>query len=674
MKKKVSLMIAVILIVQILLPMLTIIWESDFTLISKAADTHEHEATVDGITWVYELDSNNNAIKVKPKDKDSLPQDVIIPNTLNGCTVLSIDDNAFYKCKNITRITIPNSVTEMGICTFCYCSNLKSINIPDGVTKIGYRLFECCSSLTNISIPEGVTNIEKYAFQACGNLTYIDINKNNKNYVSIDGILFNKDKTTLICYPAGKKDIQYVIPIGVKKIEERAFLGCVDLKSIKISDTVTSIGEGAFGGCKGLTSVSIPSGVTTIGNSVFLECSSLTSINIPEGVTSIGDCSFGHCSSLTDIEIPSTVTCIGDAAFEYCTSLKSINIPEGVTSIGEIAFITCVSLTAVHIPESLTVINVPKNLTQIENRAFYGCKTIVAIQTGTNSEDVITTELPNILKRTLDEEDIMYAQGEAPTLRNCTISEDNETITFNLNDLNDNKVNITINGGALNGLTVVVVPSGTIFYNKTEWTNEDVTARIYVEEGEEITNNEGRNTYTFEENGTFTFTYKDEEENEYESTAEVTWIDKQAPIINSVTGNPTEWTKENVTLTVNASDSLSGIKEYSFDGGENWQEENTKDYNQNTNGIVIKVRDNAGNIATYDTINITKIIKLAKGDANGDGEVDFKDMLAINKHRLKKKVLTGEKLIVADVNKDGEVDFKDMLKINKYRLGKISSL
>ena len=200
-----------------------------------------------------------------------------------------VEDYAFYYCDSLTSITIPDSVTSIGVFAFDYCISLTNINIPDSVTSIGSYAFVGCSSLTSITIPEGVTSIGDYAFRWCTSLT-----------------------------------------------------------SINIPDGVTSIGRGVFSDCDSLTSITIPDGVTSIGSGAFHNCDSLTSITIPEGVTSIGSTAFYNCDSLTSITIPEGVTSIGPGAFYWCTSLTSITIPESVTSIGDDAFYWCDSLTDVY--------------------------------------------------------------------------------------------------------------------------------------------------------------------------------------------------------------------------------------------------------------------------------------------------------------------------------------
>ncbi len=254
--------------------------------------------------------------------------------------VTSIDGSAFHGCSALTSVTIPSSVTSIGDRAFECCTSLTSVTIPEGVTSIGVCAFSVCSSLTSVTIPSSVTSIGYGAFNGCPSLTSIKVDSANGYYCSIDGLLYNKDATELICCPGGAK-------------------------AVAIPSSVTSIGNGAFHGCSALTSVAFPSSVTSIGSSAFYECSALASLTIPSSVTSIGGYAFDGCSALTSVTIPSSVTSIGDHAFYGCSSLTSVTIPSSVTSIGYSAFYGCSALTSVTIPSSVM---------SIGSDAFYGCR------------------------------------------------------------------------------------------------------------------------------------------------------------------------------------------------------------------------------------------------------------------------------------------------------------
>ncbi len=299
--------------------------------------------------------------------------------------VTSIGGNAFYNCSSLTSVTIPNSVTSIGEGAFvktgiynnaanwengvlyindCLikakqsvsgsyiikestrligegafggCS-LTSITIPNSVTSIGRSAFYECYSLSSVTIPNSVTSIGGEAFVSCFSLTSINVDSNNPNYSSVDGVLFSKDKTTLIRCPERKRGA-YTIPNSVTSIGDNAFHWCDALTSITIPNSVTSIGHDAFWNCNSLSSVTIPNSVTWIGDGAFEACSSLTSVTIGNSVTSIGSSAFLDCSSLTSVTIGNSVTSIGSDAFRLCDALTAITIPNSVTSIGHDAFV-----------------------------------------------------------------------------------------------------------------------------------------------------------------------------------------------------------------------------------------------------------------------------------------------------------------------------------------------
>ena len=235
----------------------------------------------------------------------------VIPDKIDGKKVTGIGDYAFESCANLTSITIPDSVTNIGEYAFQSCSNLTSITIPDSVTNIGQRAFLFCKSIKNITIPKSVQDIGEYAFHSCTSLEKINVATGNENYVSVNGILFSKDKTKIVCYPANKSGTSYSIPNSVKVIGSAAFRDCSHLKSITIPDSVSTIEHHAFSCCTSLTKVTIPDGVTIIEMGVFDNCRSLTSVRIPDSVTEIGHSAFNACISLKNITVPRSVTKIG---------------------------------------------------------------------------------------------------------------------------------------------------------------------------------------------------------------------------------------------------------------------------------------------------------------------------------------------------------------------------
>lgn len=316
---------------------------------------------------------------------------VTIPDTIEGLPVTSIGDRAFKDCTNLTSVTFPNSVTS-----------------------IGYAAFSDCCSLTSVTIGNRVTSIGGKAFSGCTELTAITVAALNSVYSSLDGVVFNKDQTLLILYPAGRAG-SYTIPDGVSGVYGEsgcfmgfcwwfgAFSGCSKLTRITIPDSVTTIGDAAFEACTGLTNAAIGDSVTLIGRWAFSGCTSLTCVTIPSNVTSIGHAAFYGCSSLISLTIPDSVTSIGAGAFELCTSLTDVTIPDSVTSIEDAAFSGCASLTSVAIPNSVTSIGgwafrgcssmssvrIGSGVTSIGDWAFSGCTNLGSVQFEGNASEAI---------------------------------------------------------------------------------------------------------------------------------------------------------------------------------------------------------------------------------------------------------------------------------------------
>lgn len=213
--------------------------------------------------------------------------------------VKSIGEYAFHLCHSLKSIIIPDTVTSIGNNAFYLCTELTSITIPDSVTHIGFGVFFGCFKMQEIFISRSVQYIGNKAFVA-SSLTEINVDKNNSYFTSENGILFNKDKTTLVCFPCRKEGTTYKIP-----------------------DTVTCIGNDAFSGVS-LTKIIIPNGVTSIGEYAFDDCLDLKSIIIPEGVKTINRYTFSNCAFLVSVTLPDTITFIDERAFDQCDSIKDV--------------------------------------------------------------------------------------------------------------------------------------------------------------------------------------------------------------------------------------------------------------------------------------------------------------------------------------------------------------
>jgi hypothetical protein len=287
-----------------------------------------------------------------------------------------IEDKAFQGCGSLEKISIPNTVTKIGIGAFIGCG-FKTITLPQNLTIIENVLF-AGSSLVSVVIPTGVTHIGESAFADCDWLTSVYI---PDSIITIDHLAFqNCSSITSI-----------KLPNNLQCLGSGVFDGCVSLNSITIPNSVTVISEAVFEGCSSLSSIVvengnrkydsrdncdaiietetnvlitgckntvIPDGITVVGKHAFCQCSSLSAITIPDSVIEIADWAFLGCSSLKSIVLPANVKRIGWMSFADCSNLMSITLSEGLTHIGIHSFIGCAFLSSITLPSTIVNIEV----------------------------------------------------------------------------------------------------------------------------------------------------------------------------------------------------------------------------------------------------------------------------------------------------------------------------
>lgn len=328
-------------------------------------------------------------------------------------SIKTIGNDAFYST-HIKELNLPSELISIGQWAFDNCQELKNVIAKDKLQEIKSGAFSNCSSLTAFNVPKSVTSISLNAFSNCTSLSAINVDSENLTYSSVDGVLYNKEKTELILYidrpdrktfnvlasvekigyttlancqnlnaitvevgnknfysengilfdknnviytyPAGKTDTNYIIPDKVYNIGNYAFKGCKNLKEITLNNHIQKIGNGAFSNCISICNFNLPETVISIGENAFSGCKNLKTINLPQSIEKIGGGAFDGCGSLETIKIPTKVSIIDYCTFRNCSSLKEIKIPLTVEKIGTQAFWQCSQLTDVVLNNNISVI------------------------------------------------------------------------------------------------------------------------------------------------------------------------------------------------------------------------------------------------------------------------------------------------------------------------------
>ena len=365
-----------------------------------------------------------------------------IGSAFNGCTslktielpnsVTALGSLAFYKCCNLTSISLSNNLTLISYAAFANCTSLKSIEIPSSVTTIGAECFCKCSSLDTISIPIGVSRIGNCTFLDCINLKSISI---PASLTQIDSGAFSNCsslmRVNITSIDAWCKIAFENHTANPLYFAHELYLNGTLVEDLTIPNSVTKIGSHVFCGSTSITSVTIPEGVTSIGKEAFSDCSALMRVSIPKSIVSIGADAFNNCDSLMRVDIvdvaawcaiqfsnslsnplcyshmlylngsplvnlyvPNTVITIKSYAFYEYSGLLSVTIADGVKNIDNMVFYKCTSLSELTIPGSVVnvgtsvfsnctsltnVVFLPRGVADINSSTFAHCKALESL-------------------------------------------------------------------------------------------------------------------------------------------------------------------------------------------------------------------------------------------------------------------------------------------------------
>ena len=549
-------------------------------------------------------------------------------------SVTIIGWGAFDQCGNLKNVTIANGVTIINSCAFRRCTSLKNITIPNSVTKIAIGAFDSCTSLESIKIPNSVIDIVYNIFKGCSSLESIEVEKNNPNYMSEEGILYTKDKTKIIAYPAGKKET-----------------------ICEISDNVTSIGENAFYECNNLESIVIPNSVTHMDNYSFYQCNNLVNITMPEDIEMEEKSFYGipgilyktdngrkewdiskdedgsvkailtvsdktltitgtgetktlngsneavyneYCSCVEKIVIGDEVKVIKKYLLCHFDNLKSVIMSENIKSIGYYSFYDC---------KSLEIIEIPASVTFIGDGTFSNCENLKNIKVAKNNQSY--TDIDGVLYTKDETEIIKYPGGKNDT---------SYIIKDSVTSIRDYAFDECSN------LESIIVPNSV----------EDIRFMSFSGVPYIICNiNSYAHSYAESERVLYYLNLKSDV---------YTVVDSMIKHIKPNT-NVENALKNIITVTTNRKV-------------------------VNTKGQTLRDTEIIGTGMKL-VLDDEKEYELSIiGDVDGDGIIGLKDLIKINRQRLGKNVLTGIYLESGDVNNDGEITLKDLVQINRARLGK----
>jgi len=291
--------------------------------------------------------------------KDMSTKGKLTTINLSEVSIVKIPDRMFQGCVVLTSIKMPNGVKSIGNEMFADCINLTSITLPDSLVSVAGSAFNNCSALPELTIPASVTGGLGFTTfcSGCKKLSKLIVAEGNTAYSSLDGVLYNFDKTTILRYPCGNPASLFSFPNTIAEVGVGAFEGCTYLASITMTENLRIIKNAAFKGCTALTSMNVPSMVTEIGGYAFENCNRLNSVSLPMFIPEIGYCTFKNCTNLSSVVIPTSVREIRSEAFSGCSNLMTISLGADIKGLGDKVFAGCSGLKQITLAQA-TPLNV----------------------------------------------------------------------------------------------------------------------------------------------------------------------------------------------------------------------------------------------------------------------------------------------------------------------------
>ncbi len=515
-------------------------------------------------------------------------------------SVKIIDDWAFVNCSNLEHISFSasSSLVSINFGAFMGCL-ITNFNIPESVTKIGSEVFTN-TKLKSIYIPKSVIEIESGAF-SWNELVNIEVEPENDYYISDNGVLFNKDKTILLQYPAKKTDESYLMPFSVQIIANKSFSVSQNLRNIVFETPIslTEIKYGAFHG-SGITSIEIPPSVTRIESAAFFQCYNLAHVTFSptSELTFIGQEAFKH-SEMTSIYIPAKVSTIESGALTNCINLASIAVdsqnseysdndgilfskdktkliqyPAGIKEIiySIPQFVEIIGREAFLGSQSLRTIEIPSNIKSIENGAFYNCRNLTSL--------IVYPSIPinlekkwSVFNEINKEKCILYVpDGSIDAYKNAYQWNEFTNIApiVPISDIDINPKMLTLAKGTNQRITVQFQPIDATSKSLT-WSSNDIDVITINKNGIAFANNEGTAIITAITN-----------EGEYMAECTVTVVIPVSSVLVE---------KKNLTFSIGDSEQLIAtvIPEEATNNQVSWSSSNTDIATVSSEGVVSAV-------------------------------------------------------------------------------------